>query len=181
MNRANEETTLTEAKMSTRCAAWIGLAEYLKKPEIKIDIVPILDLLVIALLVSLLFTRFVMLPGVQVDLPVTGLRMPHTASAVSVLTIENKGMLFYEGNIHGIDTIERAFRIYVENAKKNDSVLLIKSQADIDLETFLNLCRMAQEAGFAQVQIAGKKNERSTKLPALDRLQDRSTGNLPIL
>ncbi len=169
-----------EEPVSGQFVSWIGLADRLKKPEVKMDLIPVLDLLVIALLVSLLFTRFVMLPGVRVDLPTTDLRMPHSTSAVSVLTIENQGMLFYEGSVYELSTIERALRGYVEGAGGR-AVLLVKAQADMELDEFLELCRMAQEAGFSQVQIAGKKDEAPVDLIAPDLLQDGSAGNLPVL
>src|SRR6056300_798660 len=80
--------------------ASFGLLERLKRPEIKVDIIPVLDLMVLALLISLLFTRFVMLPGVRVNLPETDLRMQHDASEVAVLTIGNQGMLFFAGSVY---------------------------------------------------------------------------------
>ena len=35
-------------------------------------------------------------------------------------------------------------------------VLLVKTEGSMDLQLFLKLCRMAQDAGFVQVQIAGE-------------------------
>ena len=180
MKNERLHSNVEEGPASGQFMSWMGLADRLKKPEMKIDLIPVLDLLVIALLVSLLFTRFVMLPGVRVDLPATDLRMPHATSAVSVLTIENQGMLFYEGSVYELGTIERAFRSYVEGATGR-AVLLVKAQADMELDEFLDLCRMAQEAGFSQVQIAGKKEEAPVDLIAPDLLQDGRTGNLPVL
>ena len=56
------------------------------------SLLPVLDLVVIALLVSLVFTRFVILPGVRVDLPATELRMQYAAS-VAFLTVQNQDAL----------------------------------------------------------------------------------------
>lgn len=72
----------------------LGLVGRLRQVEIKLDMIPVLDLIVIALLVSLVFTRFVMIPGVRVDLPETDLRMQYSTDPLTVLTIENRGMLF---------------------------------------------------------------------------------------
>lgn len=151
--------------------ASLGLLERLHRPEIKIDVIPVLDLMVLGLLISLLFTRFVMLPGVRVDLPSTDLRMQHSASAVAVLTIGNQGMLFFDGSVYDLGTVERAFRRHIEDAGEQSVVLLVKAQATIELQLFLDLCRMAQEAGFAQVQIAGEKVEQTLELIPSDRLK----------
>ena len=174
MSKFNWQNTQTERRMACNFSSWMDLAGHLKKPEAKVDMVPGLDLLVIALLVSLLFTRFVMFPGIHVDLPTTEFRVQHPVAGVSVLTMENRGMLFFEGNVYEMNTIERAFRKQVENGGLNDPVLLVKPQADMSLEMFLSLCHMAQEAGFIRVQIAGKKKETLTETAELKGLENKS-------
>jgi len=142
----------------------LGLLERLPQLKIGFDVVAILDLMTIALLVGLLFTRFVVLPGVRVDLPKTELRMPQNASNVAVLTIGNQGMLFFAGGVYEIDSIERAFQRYMAVRNGDGAVVLLKAQASIDLQMFLDLCQMAQEAGFDQVQISGQKVEAVSEL-----------------
>jgi biopolymer transport protein ExbD len=158
-----------------------GLLERLKRPEIKVDFIPVLDLMVLALLISLLFTRFVMLPGVRVDLPSTDLRMQHDASAVAVLTIGNEGMLFFDGSVYKHASIERAFRLHIEEAGKASCILLVKAQATMELQLFLDLCRMAQEAGFAEVQVAGEKVEQTLDLIQGDSLQQGRNVLFPVM
>ena len=66
---AREQKSGGDLTVSTgEFTASFGLLERLKRPEIKVDFIPLLDLMVLALLISLLFTRFVMLPGVRVSL-----------------------------------------------------------------------------------------------------------------
>ena len=161
--------------------ASFGLLERLKRPQVKVDVIPVLDLMVLGLLISLLFTRFVMLPGVRVDLPSTDLRMQHSASAVAVLTIGNEGMLFFDGSVYKHSSIERAFRLHVEAADVERCVLLVKAQAAMELQLFLDLCRMAQEAGFVQVQIAGEKEEAALDLIPSDLLQQANGVQFPVL
>lgn len=134
----------------------LGLMGQLNRPSIKLDLVPVLDLLVIALLFGLLFTRFVMVPGVRVDLPDSEMQMQPSNLPVAVLTIGNRGMLFFEGSVYELDSIERGFKKYIESKPRNEVVLLVKTQGSMDLQLFLKLCRMAQVAGFVQVQIAGE-------------------------
>lgn len=142
----------------------MGLVARLKKPQIQLDIVPVLDLVVIALLMSLVFTRFVIVPGVRVDLPSTDLRLQHTADPVAVLTIQNRGMLFFDGSVYALDTINKAFRGYIEDSGRQNVVLLMKAEATMPLQEFLDICEMAEQAGFSQVQLAGKKLEESVDL-----------------
>lgn len=129
----------------------------LRRIETKIDVFPVLDMIVIALLVSLLFTRFVSLPGVRVDLPSTEMRMPHASQAVAVLTIGNNGMLFFDGAVVDVGTIERGFKGYIQASDRDSQVLLIKANFTMEMQDFFQICELAKEAGFDQVQLAGKK------------------------
>jgi len=161
--------------------ASFGLLDRLKRPEIKIDAIPVLDLLVLALLISLLFTRFVMLPGVRVNLPETDLRMQHDAAGVAVLTIGNGGVLFFDGGVYEEGSVEQAFRRHLEDRTDQNAVLLVKAEASMKLQIFLNLCRMAQSAGFAEVQIAGDQVPEVMELIPEDALQQGSNAFLPVL
>lgn len=134
----------------------LGLMAQLKRPAIKLDMVPVLDLMVIALLFSLLFTRFVMVPGVRVDLPDSEMQIQPSNLPVAVLTIGNRGMLFFDGAVFEINSIERGFQQHIEGSSGKDIVLLVKTEGSMDLQLFLKLCRMAQDAGFVEVQITGE-------------------------
>ena len=158
------EWTKESAGSSGHFTTSFGLLERLPQLKVGFDVVAVLDLMVIALLVGLLFTRFVMLPGVRVDLPKTELRMPQNVPDVAVLTIGNQGMLLFAGGVYEIGTIERAFQRYMEDKADLRAVVLIKAQASIDLQTFMNLCEMAQKAGFVQGKLSGKEPEPSTSL-----------------
>ncbi|MGB0743143.1 MAG: ExbD/TolR family protein [Opitutales bacterium] len=128
------------------------------RADTRVDFIPVLDLIVIAMLVSLLFTRFVSLPGVRIDLPVTEMRMQHTQQAVAVLTIGNNGMLFFNGAVFDAGTIERGFKRYIEDSDRGAPVLLVKADFNMEMQQFLRLCELAKGAGFIQVQLAGKKD-----------------------
>jgi biopolymer transport protein ExbD len=158
-----------------------GLLERLKRPEIKVDFIPVLDLMVLALLVSLLFTRFVMLPGVRVNLPETDLRMQHDASEVVVLTIGNEGMLFFAGSVYEHGSIEQAFSRHLDGRGMQAQVLLVKAAASMELQSFLDLCQMAQAAGFDEVQIAADRQAEAPSLIPSDSLQQGSHELFPVL
>ena len=146
----------SQSKVSRGYTEPLGLMAQLKRPPISFDMIPVLDLLVIALLFSLLFTRFVMVPGVRVDLPDSGMQMQPSNLPVAVLTIGNRGMLFFDGAVFELNSIDPSFQNYIEELSGKDVVLLVKTEGSMDLQLFLELCQMAQNAGFVQVQIAGE-------------------------
>jgi hypothetical protein len=65
-------------------------------------------------------------------------------------------MLFFDGAVFELNSIERGFQKHIEEMPRQDVVLLVKTEGSMDLQLFLKLCRMAQDAGFVQVQIAGE-------------------------
>ena len=131
-----------------------GLKRHLTPPRMKWDLVPVLDMIILALLISLFFTRYLILPGVRVDLPKTELLIQQDASRVAVLTIANSGMLFFDGSVYQQNSIEQAFHQYVGNSSSKAPVLLVEAGASMDIQKFLELCQMARNAGFHEVQIA---------------------------
>lgn len=153
----------------------LGLTTYLKRPVVKLDAVPVLDLMVIALLFGLLFTRFVMVPGMQVDLPDAEMQMQPSTRPVSVLTIGNREMLLFDGVVFEMDTIQQGFETHIREKARDEVVLLVKTEGSMDLQRFLTLCRMAQQAGFVQVQIAGEH------APAIKKLLPRNAGSAEFL
>ena len=136
-----------------------GFARHLKKSSGALDFIPFVDLIVVGLFVSLMFTRFVVLPGVKVDLPATDMRIQHSGSGVAVLTIGANQMLFFNNGVYEAATIGRSFGDFVESNGKEDLALLIKVQSSMDVQTFLQLVELAQGAGFSQVQIVGQKKD----------------------
>lgn len=135
------------------------LNAYLKPPRVGFDAYPILDLLAIALLFSLLFSRMVMTPGVRLDLPETTLRMSPATSAVAVLTVQNEGMLLFDGGVYQVETISDAFEEYIMEKKEGPIILLLKAGERFSLASLLNISGMAQEAGFSQVHLTAKRPE----------------------
>ena len=131
-----------------------GWKRYLKKPKAGFDMVPVLDMIVLGLLLSLLFTHYLISPGVQVDLPKTKLSIQQDGSKVEVLTIASNGMLFFKGGVYEQTSIEDAFLKYFTDSRVGAPVLLLKAKASMDIQQFLDLCKMAQDAGFSAVQIA---------------------------
>ena len=158
-----------------------GLDRHLKQFKAGFDPVPILDMLVLALLLSLLFTRYLIFPGVRVDLPKTELSIQQEASRVVVLTIANNGMLFFKGGVYRQNSIEKAFRQYFAGGQSEATVLLLKTRASMDIQQFLDLCQMAQEGGFSEVQIAADPSRAAPGITTENRSGQANDFVLPAL
>ena len=126
------------------------------------NLLVLIDLAFIGLLFAFLFTRFVVLPGMEVNLIQTDLKVEPATSQIVVLTLENKETLFFNGGIFSLDSISSAFEKYIASAENHlDYTLIIRSDSLIDLESFLELCSKAEKVGFSKIQILGQ--ERSQK------------------
>ena len=76
--------------------------------------------------------------------------------SVAVLTLQNRGMLFFNGSIYNQDSLEQAFSDYIgKDSQTQGSVLLVKAEADIGLEQFLEICRL-ELSGFYEFSLPGK-------------------------
>tara|TARA_A100001015_G_scaffold148947_1_gene165177 strand:+ start:304 stop:807 length:504 start_codon:yes stop_codon:yes gene_type:complete len=121
------------------------------------NLLALIDMAFIALLFGFLFTRFVVMPGVEINLLKTDLKMKPASSQIVVLTIENKETIFFDGGIYTLNTIGAAFVNYIKSEGASlDHNLLIRSDSQMDLESFLKLCSMAEQAGFPKVQVMGQ-------------------------
>ena len=76
-----------------------------------------------------------------------------------------------------LSSIERGFKKYYENILEQDVVLLIKTEGSMNLQLFLELCQMAKNAGFVQVQIAGEHMPDSNSIAPTSEDEDINTTN----
>lgn len=117
----------------------------------------LIDLGFIGLLFAILFTRLVTLPGMNIDFVSTDLRVHASHSNVVILTLENADTIFFDGGIYSMKTIESALINYLkEDANSRETSLIIRSDSQIGLESFLSLCSMIENAGYKNIQILGQ-------------------------
>ncbi len=141
-----------------------------KKLDVGLEFAPLFDVLLIALMFTLLGSGFITAPGFGVDLsaPETSeeaLKLPETAPGkplpgvtvdeyVSVLNIRGKSMIIFQGHIYSVETFEQAMKSF-----KGHGTLLVKMDKSVDAQTFLRVCQLAKEAGFERAQMAAKPSE----------------------
>lgn len=121
----------------------------------------LIDLAFVGLLFAFLFTRFVTLPGMNIEFIETDLTMNASYSDVVVLTLENSDTIFFDGGLYNLSTIEPALiHFLVKNqSDKGETSLIIRSNSNLNLESFLELCSMAEKAGYGRIQILGRTSQ----------------------
>lgn len=137
----------------------LNFKKSLNAPSLSFDVIPLVDILIIALCFTLLGSRFIHAPGVTVDLP----KVAHSSlvgmPSVAVLTLKQKNMIFFEGRIYSAKTFQSSLlKDSLQGMERpQEAVLLVKLGQDVDMQTFLNICERAREAGFTKIQVAAEE------------------------
>ncbi len=131
------------------------------RPAAGVDAVPFLDLILIALFAGLNLSRFVLAPGIAVQLPTSSSRQILPQGPAAVLTVDRNQLYFFEGGKFTAATLETRLRDYLQQASSRPTaqpgaVLVIKADASITAETLFWLMDLAREAGFTQVHLAAE-------------------------
>ncbi|MDR2982507.1 MAG: hypothetical protein LBV12_09710 [Puniceicoccales bacterium] len=153
----------------------LGLRHRIQAPDTRIDAMPLVTCLLLAVILTLAGSRFIYSPGLTVDLgnedgkiegsiPMT-LNLPQsrlplagiqTGATLTVLTAKSGNMLIFEGRIYSLDD---KLKGSLEEAAKESPVLLLKADRSIGPQTLWNILDFAMEAGFKKIQLAGEKTQ----------------------
>lgn len=136
----------------------VNTSARVRKTEISIDPVALFDVLLIALIMSLASSKFILSPGMGIDIDSDSLpKIPAVDSALTdedicVVNASGKSMLIFEGEIFAIPALRKHFE--ATKASRKNSILLIKTEKTLDTQTLLEICSAAKSGGFKRVQIA---------------------------
>ena len=123
-------------------------------PESSLEVVPIVDILIMAVFFGVFGTPFVLPVGVNVDLQLNE-TLVSGMEVAAVLTVKRDNMLLFEGQNLKLSQFEEKARIYLDG--KKNATLLIRLDPVINTETFFKICGEAKKAGFSTVHVAGEK------------------------
>lgn len=138
----------------------LELQRRLRTPPTGPDVAALIDIMLIAFMLSLLGSRFVYSPGTtlgleDLELPVSSASQLTGAPTVDVLTLLQDDRLIYGGQfMTAEDWSRKVAEGDIEGRRESKAILLIKADGRISLEAFLRICDRAREAGYARLQIA---------------------------
>lgn len=131
----------------------LNLREHITAPRLGMDAIPFLDVLLIGLCLMLMGSTFVAAPGVTVDIPKSA--RTEALPIAGVLTLKHDNMLLYEGRIFSLAEFAHYFERDMAGRMDGErGVLLVKLNRNVSMQTFLEVCDIARQAGFARVHIA---------------------------
>lgn len=130
----------------------LDLQSHLKQPSRRFEAVPLLDIFFIVIFFSLLSSKFVLSPGLTIDLPRAESPAMAGVAASAVLTVRSGEMLLFRGRILSLETLKPA--LMQELAERAETNLLINFDRGVSVQTLFSVAELAREAGVGRVQLA---------------------------
>ncbi|MGF1453663.1 MAG: biopolymer transporter ExbD [Opitutales bacterium] len=139
----------------------LQLQRALQPLDRRLDVVPLLDMLLLALLTLMLGSPFVLAPGLSVGLE-EGFQLPASRGrplsglpAVAVLTVRGPDSLLYRGRFLTLSELE-ALEPGTLAMPDEGTVLLVRAHRQVTLDTLYRVADWARAEGFTQLQLAGR-------------------------
>lgn len=109
---------------------------------------------VIVLFFSLLGSRFVLAPGLLVELPAINSASASTVAAPVMVTYLRDDLILFEDGKYTLAELRSHLESY---AKKNPgAVLLVRANKEVSAQAMTNLGSIAESAGFAHMLLAAE-------------------------
>ena len=137
----------------------LNLEKELPKPA-RLNLWPFLDLMAIGLFFTLFSSKFVMAPGLILDLPEVGNPQVAIAPIYEVITVtEVKGeeMIFFQDSALELESFGKMIESRARPPR--NATLLVKADARVSMQTLSALSELAVKAGYARVQLATEETQ----------------------
>jgi biopolymer transport protein ExbD len=142
----------------------LGLMRHVRRPNLRLDVVPWLNVLLLGWLLTLLSSSYIFAPGLAVglgsppSLP-ANLALPQTAGQPALLHIDTALTIllpyyYLDDGRHYKADLPKALNDFVKRTKRPHLVLLVKMSSDVPIQIYADVCKMARDAGFETVQLA---------------------------
>ena len=117
----------------------------------------------IALFFGLLGSRFVLAPGMPVgvggdnslELPSVGGVTETAGPASVVVSYRRDNVILFEDGMYTLPELRKHMERYAK--QHPGAVMLVRSDRQVSMQAFLDLCEMARAAGFANVLVAAEQ------------------------
>ncbi len=142
------------APVVSRLSSPFDLIDRINPPRFRIDPVPFLDLLIIALAILLISNRLLFVPGLSLDLPKAESDAFAATRVDAVLTVVENHFILRDG-VYSLETLGEGLSRAAESSSVNpDPVLLLKIDRAASADLLQRITHLAMEAGFSRIHLA---------------------------
>ena len=132
----------------------LELARHMRtRADSKLEVVPIMDILIIVLFFGIFSSAFVLPQGLEVDLELTD-ELVSGMEVTAVLTVRRDDMLLFEGQNLKLAQFKEKAMVYLKGREK--ASLLVRLDPSIRAQTVFDIFGQAKQAGFSNVLVAGE-------------------------
>ncbi len=155
----------------------LGLIRHVRQPDLRLEVVPWLNVLLVGWMFTLFGPPFLYTPGLAVavglapgtlpatlDLPTAGELPGSLTDDTIVLTAKQNQFVFKDG-IYDLAGLQRRFedlRVHPLPPAGKARILLIKAEREVTLDPLLKVLELAPAAGFPTVVISVKAQPATT-------------------
>ena len=132
------------------------LKRHLKQPDLSVEVLPLVDLCLLALIFSFLSSPFIFSPGLGIDLPRSSASSLSELPTAAVLSVNGPNMLLFEGQVYSLATLQPALDTFINRRRTPNPTLLLKMNREVAIQMLLTIADFARKAGFSSVQIAAQ-------------------------
>ncbi len=129
----------------------------LKELPTRFDSIPFINVGLLGLFFVLLSSRFVLAPGIAIDLPTVEGVPRDVAAASRVLTLsESQGaeMLIFEGRMCTLESFKQLLE--ARKGEFESDVLLVRADRDVSLQLLAKVWALGAQAGFSRILLAAE-------------------------
>jgi biopolymer transport protein ExbD len=130
---------------------------HLKELPTRFDGIPFVNVALLGLFFALLSSRFVLAPGIALELPTVEGVPRDMAAASRVLTLsESEGaeMLIFEGRMCTLESFRQL--LDVRRGEFDSEVLLVRADRDVSLQLLSQVWALSSQAGFSRILLAAE-------------------------
>ncbi len=125
---------------------------------------PFVDLCVIALFFFLFGSKFIVAPGVEIELPRLDKVQIAIANEYDVLTVSERGgeeMVIFRGMVLNMETFRK--QLGQLGVDREGYTLLVRSDEGVSMQTLVSLSEIAGAAGYDRIQLAAERKQLSVQ------------------
>ncbi len=127
-----------------------------RRPEVRIDVINLIDIMLMILLFFMISTTFVVQPGIPVTLPKASSSVKVAGKEIVVVITADEG-IYFQGQKVGLEQLPS----YLKNAMGNnqDTILLINADEKASHGIVVEVLDAAKSLGIDRLAIATKYKE----------------------
>lgn len=119
--------------------------------ETTLDVTPLVDVVFLIIIFFMLSTTFIVLPGIQIQLPEASSQKIKLEREEFVLTVDKEGRLYFDAETVSREEMEA--RLRRARTEVQDARIILKGDRDAGYGRVIDLLSLAKDCGLTRIAI----------------------------